>query len=356
MNSSDAIASLRDALRALRVLAPDRALELLQPDALQSVEDRIESAWVLAQQPVRPRPDARARLDSLYEWLTQQWWGTLAPDRAPIGRVSRAATSPAAIVRGPSCERPVVRFTRSLREVFDAWSARALREDAALVYDPLTQTRARIDAVCPERDAIAFYVTALMDELDATHPRAQGSTLYAHAAVECAIDDLLWRSCFDEPSPMEPWLELWQRGAWPVWTDEGCAHVFVATRSEHGALLDEPLPALREPCALPLSHRPLCDERLLRSWVANELVTTRVDGGRAAVGRAQTSEVRMYDSLVARRHMEIVSRDGQWIARDLNSTNGVLYRGEYLRFERVLRGGEGFIVGGGLLLYLGHAQ
>lgn len=359
MNSSALIDELRETLRSLRVLAPDRSLELLEPEAVQWVEDHIESAWVLAQQPAIARPDVAERVASLALSLREALWPELRGDAVPVwfGQ-SESGMPPPAVVRGPSRERPSVRCSRSAREVFDAWMTRAQRADATTVYDPLTQTRARIEQACPVRNTLAFALTALMEPLDETHPLVQGSVFYAHAAVECAIDHVLWRWLMDGPSPLEPWLALWQRGAWPVWTDEGEAHVLVATRSERGPLLDEPLPELRFASALPLCHRPLCAQTVVASWVASAVTYRSVDPEATAisVGRAQGNDLPLYDAMVARRHMEIVRRDGRWCARDLASTNGVLFRGRLLRTEQPLRGGECFLVGRGLLLFLGSER
>jgi hypothetical protein len=74
----------------------------------------------------------------------------------------------------------------------------------------------------------------------------------------------------------------------------------------------------------------------LRSWITHtpdderaELLALDWDGGRERllIGRHYSCDVVLGSSNVSRRHARLQFRDGNWILRDLDSTNGTLVNG-----------------------------
>jgi len=66
------------------------------------------------------------------------------------------------------------------------------------------------------------------------------------------------------------------------------------------------------------------------------------------IGRHPSCDVVMGDETVSRRHAQLIFRDGGWIVRDLDSTNGTRLNGQYVGRCR-LRPGDQLGLGGQLL-------
>lgn len=368
MNAPRVIDELRAIIGSLRVLAPDHEMEAQRPEAVQWVEDRVESSWALASNAVKIRSTARATLASVEQSVQRSFFAassenaypqpferrTMAIDRRRLG-----------LPDAPSRERPEVRWSRSMSAVFDAWLLRAKRPEAATVFDPVVLARARVAQAYGSRGHLAFMLSALCSDTDDLRVKIQENTavsLFAYAAVECAIDHCLWKALFEEPSPLGPWIELWQRGLWPCWGDDGVAHVFNPIRGEHGAVVEPEDECAKVPrfdgrSMLPLSHAPACALDVALTWDGASVCIAPlvIERERLGVGRGRTMDVWIGNPTVARRHMDIERAGSRWVARDLNSTNGVVLRGEYAKESVALAGGELLMLGACALLYVGSA-
>jgi len=52
--------------------------------------------------------------------------------------------------------------------------------------------------------------------------------------------------------------------------------------------------------------------------------------GAKVVGTASDCQLRLTDAAVSRRHAWLTFRDGHWVLRDLDSTNGTCVNGEHV--------------------------
>ena len=86
--------------------------------------------------------------------------------------------------------------------------------------------------------------------------------------------------------------------------------------------------------------------------VNGDMSVLRLETGGCRVGRAVTNQL-SYPNMtgLSREHLAIEREDGQWIARDLGSTNGSLINGEALAEPRVLRSGDRITAGQLTLVY-----
>jgi len=76
-----------------------------------------------------------------------------------------------------------------------------------------------------------------------------------------------------------------------------------------------------------------------------------IDNAYAVIGRSANAQVRIKDPLVSREHAVIVYHDGDFLLKDLDSTNGTHMRGASIR-QRKLRHGDKFRVGDTLLQFI----
>lgn len=359
------IDELREIVRSLSLLAPDHAMESLQPEALRWIEDRVESSWALATSPVKMRSNARAWVADVEERAIRGFFTATSAREYPQPYARRTMLidrQRLALPEAPSREVPSVLVSRSMNAVFEAWRQRAQRSDAATVFDPVTMARSRVAHAYGSRDHLGFMLCAMCADNEHSRAKIQGGSLYAHPVIECAIDHLLWQGLFDSPSPLGPWIELWQRGLWPCWGDEATAHVFNPVRGPDGAMIEPEderaeVPRFDGQTMLPLSHAPACAIDAALAWDGSDVrvAPLSVNVERLSVGRARTAEVALANATVARRHMDFERTRSRWWARDLNSTNGVVLRGEYARGAVALSGGELLVLGACAVLFVGSA-
>ena len=80
---------------------------------------------------------------------------------------------------------------------------------------------------------------------------------------------------------------------------------------------------------------------------APPLPPVRLEAGREAVlGRGEDCDVRVVSGQVSRRHAAVRVAGGDFLVRDLGSTNGTLVNGERVKGERKLMPGDRIEVGG----------
>ena len=82
---------------------------------------------------------------------------------------------------------------------------------------------------------------------------------------------------------------------------------------------------------------------LVEGPLAGTTLTAAVEGGeRYQVGRTRTSKsFQIKDSSISEKHAELVWRGGQWLLRDLGSSNGTFLNGEQLPEEGECAGPAG---------------
>ncbi len=71
-----------------------------------------------------------------------------------------------------------------------------------------------------------------------------------------------------------------------------------------------------------------------------------------SIGRTQNNSVCLHDTEISRAHAELIRRDGDYVLRDLNSSNGSFVNGQQTT-ERKLVSGDQIQLGKSLLLYTG---
>ena len=76
----------------------------------------------------------------------------------------------------------------------------------------------------------------------------------------------------------------------------------------------------------------------VRSLIAGELEWPLAERGRWLVGRGSGCDFLLDDDTVSRRHAEIAVRAGLCLVRDLDSCNGTLLNGRFVRRARLRRG------------------
>jgi hypothetical protein len=84
--------------------------------------------------------------------------------------------------------------------------------------------------------------------------------------------------------------------------------------------------------------------RPVRSLVVGELEWPLAERGRWVIGRGSRADVSLDDIAVSRAHAEIAVRAGICLVRDLDSCNGTLLNGRFVRRAR-LRRGDVLVVG-----------
>jgi adenylate cyclase len=67
-------------------------------------------------------------------------------------------------------------------------------------------------------------------------------------------------------------------------------------------------------------------------------------GGKARIGRSETSEIVLADPSVSREHAVVEIRAGEPVVRDLGSTNGTFVNGRRVRAQS-LRDGDELVFG-----------
>jgi adenylate cyclase len=65
---------------------------------------------------------------------------------------------------------------------------------------------------------------------------------------------------------------------------------------------------------------------------------------RASIGRMDSCTIRLLDGLVSKQHAELVNEGGQWVLRDLGSTNGTVVNGQRIQ-SVVLNEGDQIVIG-----------
>jgi pSer/pThr/pTyr-binding forkhead associated (FHA) protein len=71
-----------------------------------------------------------------------------------------------------------------------------------------------------------------------------------------------------------------------------------------------------------------------------------------AIGRDDDCTFQIVDPLVSRRHLQIrLDKDGNHIAADYRSANGVIVNGARLVGDRLLRNGDEITIGGSRIVY-----
>ncbi len=366
MNSGTIIDELRALVRSLRVLSPDHELEAQRPAAIQWIEDRVECAWELARSPITHREGNVSVLERVEREVIEAFWEfTRAENDFGRPKIDRLLTDAnrLPLPEKPTRERPAVRLSRSMSAVFDRWASRASRRDGFTVFDPVVLVHARVSGSYTSRDHLAMMMLAIVGEEPNLRAKIQGGSLFAHPAVECAIDHLLWQRLFNEPSPLGPWIELWQRGLWPCWGDDGTAHVFNPVLGEGGVALIEPsadrasVPRNAAYTLLPTSHAGPSARDAVLAWAGDYLSLRPLPLGdeRVYAGRSVDAAVLLRHETVARRHVTFNRVEDRWRVIDNQTANGLAYQRAYRREELLLSGGETLRLGGAYLVFLGSA-
>src|SRR5699024_8074654 len=61
-----------------------------------------------------------------------------------------------------------------------------------------------------------------------------------------------------------------------------------------------------------------------------------VERGKFLIGRASTgTDLQIRDANVSRKHAAVIYHDGGWFIHDLQSTNGVEFKGRHIRTRRI---------------------
>jgi pSer/pThr/pTyr-binding forkhead associated (FHA) protein len=76
-----------------------------------------------------------------------------------------------------------------------------------------------------------------------------------------------------------------------------------------------------------------------------------IDRTYSVLGRSTNAQVRIKDPLASREHAVIVYHEGEFLLKDLDSTNGTHMRGASIR-QRKLRHGDKFRIGETLLQFI----
>ena len=78
-----------------------------------------------------------------------------------------------------------------------------------------------------------------------------------------------------------------------------------------------------------------------------------LEGGKVLVGRDEGCDVQVLDEMVSRRHMEIQFDEGSrnFVAKDLQSANGVVVNGRLISGEAVLTDGDTILIGESKLFF-----
>jgi len=69
------------------------------------------------------------------------------------------------------------------------------------------------------------------------------------------------------------------------------------------------------------------------------------------VGRGAQVDITLHDPLASKRHFELREHNGQWLIRDLDSTNGTVVSGHTILEETVLNDGDEIVVGDESLIF-----
>ena len=75
----------------------------------------------------------------------------------------------------------------------------------------------------------------------------------------------------------------------------------------------------------------------LRDRLASRLLPDVV-GAQLVIGRSSACQIVLGDDTVSRRHAELRFRDGRWLLRDLDSSNGTFVNGRLVTEAEVRRG------------------
>ncbi len=76
----------------------------------------------------------------------------------------------------------------------------------------------------------------------------------------------------------------------------------------------------------------------------------RLYGGSIVIGRSTTADVRIETSELSRTHLSITDVDGEFVAKDLDSRNGVYLNGVKI-YSATLKDGDQLQVGGVVIVY-----
>ncbi|MFO0560043.1 MAG: FHA domain-containing protein [Polyangiales bacterium] len=337
--------------RALRLLSVDASMEALSSEARSLVTDCANEVWALSFAPPVAREDRFRSMGSLLD-------GCEVPDSIALDGEQLFALDDRALDEECAAQRerePRALLTRSMRDACARWSA---ARDRSAPRTPLAMAKARLDQALFSHPGLSIALHAALRAPYASDAQREGTrmtagiTPYSASVHECIVDDLLWRLAFESPSPFSAQLRLWERGAWPVWTEDRTLIVFVSVRGEDGRPMseerDERIAPPRmsellvgEPCAL--IDQPPCalDELVV---FARGAAPIRYALDRRAevveVGRSRECAIAIPQDTVARRHCLLRCASSSWTVRDTNSTSGTFLDRELIRGERALFGGE----------------
>jgi phosphoserine phosphatase RsbU/P len=86
--------------------------------------------------------------------------------------------------------------------------------------------------------------------------------------------------------------------------------------------------------------------------VNGEKTVLNLDAASYSIGRATSNQISYPNAVgLSRYHLAIEQKDGQWVVRDLGSTNGTLVNGDRIAEPRALRSGDQITAGQVILVY-----
>ncbi len=350
--------------RALPFLSPDASMQSLSTEARSLVTDCANEAWALAFAPLVAREDRFQTLSSLRD-------GLATPDCIALDgehlyeREDRGLDDACAANRE---HEPSTIITRSMRHACSRW--KSARQHNAL-RSPLAMAKARLDQALLDHAGLSVALHAALRGPYTSDAQRNGQRMsagfapFSVSAHECIVDDVLWKIAFESPSPFAVQLRLWERGVWPVWTEDKTLIVYVPVLGEDGLAMSEEDNARAiaprsselfadERCAL--EDQPPCalDEVIVyaRNYAALRVALAR-NAEVIDVGRSRDCAISIQQDTLARRHCTLLWSDSSWMIRDNNSTSGTYVDGELCRAARVLSGGEVIQAGRVWLWFIG---